>query len=200
MKVTTGGTTQEQVEADERLIKDKAEKFTNMIWKASTEVGFGIKGRFVIAWYCEDAGNEPSGYGPKWKENVARDCDDDGVNTCYVEHALKEHNKLRAEHRGGGALLPHESASRAIQREMDRDDFDGTPISVDDRGVFRECGQNVFTETSTDAARRLAVTETDVATKAWYAGQAWYDFDTGTPRVPKNNRSAADDAKVKLAE
>lgn len=26
--------------------------FANIIWGATTKVGFGVRGRWVIAWYC----------------------------------------------------------------------------------------------------------------------------------------------------
>ena len=28
-------------------------KFTKMVWKKTTRVGFGVKGKWVVAWYCE---------------------------------------------------------------------------------------------------------------------------------------------------
>jgi hypothetical protein len=43
-------TLEQDVENQEFI--DDAEKFTRMVWKATTEVGFGIRGRFVVAWYC----------------------------------------------------------------------------------------------------------------------------------------------------
>jgi hypothetical protein len=102
-------------DAEDRQFAEEAEAFTRMVWKATTEVGFGIKGRFVVAWYCEAEGNTPNGYGEKWGNNVARDCDDDGVNTCYVERALKKHNDLRAQHKGGKPLTHYNAASQYIQ-------------------------------------------------------------------------------------
>lgn len=32
--------------------KKKSLQFTNMLWKSSKKVGFGIKGKFVLAYYC----------------------------------------------------------------------------------------------------------------------------------------------------
>jgi len=39
--------------------KEKSKAFTNMMWKGTKNVGFGIKGKFVVAWYCP-AGHKKS--------------------------------------------------------------------------------------------------------------------------------------------
>lgn len=30
----------------------KMAKFTQLIWKATSTVGFGVKGKYVVAWFC----------------------------------------------------------------------------------------------------------------------------------------------------
>lgn len=154
------------VDADQAKINAAAESFTRMIWKETTEVAFGIKGRFVLAWYCSVAGNTPAGYAG-WDKQVARDCDEDGVNTCYAEMARAEHNRVRAAHAGGRALVAHESASRAIQRAMDAPGFDGR---IADRGLYADCGENVYTAASATPKALKEVLETNVATTTWYDG------------------------------
>jgi hypothetical protein len=40
--------------------KDKsaaALRFTQMVWRGTSTVGFGVKDKWVIAWYCNSAGN-----------------------------------------------------------------------------------------------------------------------------------------------
>ena len=37
---------------------NEALKFTQLIWKSSTTVGFGIKDSVVVAWFCPE-GNQP---------------------------------------------------------------------------------------------------------------------------------------------
>jgi hypothetical protein len=32
-------------------------RFTQMVWKNTSKVGFGVKGDTVIAWYCAARGN-----------------------------------------------------------------------------------------------------------------------------------------------
>jgi hypothetical protein len=51
---------------------------------------------------------------------------------------------------------------------MNESSFDGT---ITDRGIYAECGENIYTETSDDDDKLAAVANTDVATQAWYAGQ-----------------------------
>jgi len=162
-----------------------------MVWKDTIEIGFGIKGRFVVAWYCEKKGNTPATYGADWKKNVIQDCEDDGMNTCYVEMALKEHNRLRSRHQfskklenKSKKLEKYDAASRWIQEKMNASDFNGKIL---DKGVYNDCGENIYDAGATaDAAALVALKETNVATTAWYAGQQWYDYDKGTARDPGN--------------
>jgi len=34
--------------------KKDADMFARLIWKSTTKVGFGQKGKYVVAWYCEE--------------------------------------------------------------------------------------------------------------------------------------------------
>jgi hypothetical protein len=61
--------------------------FTKMVWKKTKRVGFGVRGKWVIAWYCESqpASNSP---GPVFVRNVGKKCiDQEGVQTCYNKMA-----------------------------------------------------------------------------------------------------------------
>jgi hypothetical protein len=72
-------------------------KFTQMVWKDSTKVGFGIRGKWVVAWYCDSAGNtgSPSNY----VANVGEECIiTNRVNKCYNDLAVEAHNNYRKEH------------------------------------------------------------------------------------------------------
>lgn len=50
-----------------KLVKDKKDDatttksntYTQLVWKTSKKVGFGIVGKFVVAWYCDKKGNDP---------------------------------------------------------------------------------------------------------------------------------------------
>lgn len=44
---------------DKAPTKIKADTYTQLLWKTSTKVGFGIKDKFVVAWYCDKKGNDP---------------------------------------------------------------------------------------------------------------------------------------------
>jgi hypothetical protein len=54
--------------------KIKSDTYTQLIWKTSTKVGFGIKGKFVVAWYCDKKGNV--------RDGKAKDSKD--VETLYL--------------------------------------------------------------------------------------------------------------------
>jgi len=118
--------------------EQKAEggEFTRMVWGETTTVAFGISDRYVFAWYCAPQGN--TGAVDNWKKNVKKDCVKDGVDTCYVEMALKAHNEKRARHRGGRPLEADAAASKAIQAELDKEGFSGV---INNRpNQFLDCG------------------------------------------------------------
>jgi hypothetical protein len=79
--------------------KKDGQKFTSMMWRASKKVGFGISGKYVVAWYCP-TGNDPD----TDKDYLKNVCEKDKClkclkedkkngnkkwNTCYNEIALK---------------------------------------------------------------------------------------------------------------
>jgi hypothetical protein len=78
--------------------KELALKFTQMVWKGTKRVGFGVKDRWVIAWYCEDKG--AVGDAEAFKKNVGKMCveKDKKMNSCYNDKALKKHNEYRKAH------------------------------------------------------------------------------------------------------
>jgi len=103
-----------------------------------------------------------------------------GVDTCYVEMALKAHNQKRAAHKGGVPLKAYDAASKAIQDAMNKagDAFDGKIKNTDI--TFNDCGENVFEDKQAIAtgitpaaklAKLKAVRETNIATNNWYSGE-----------------------------
>jgi hypothetical protein len=40
--------------------KRAADAFTQLVWKGSTRIGLGIKGKWVIGWFCQSKGNDPA--------------------------------------------------------------------------------------------------------------------------------------------
>jgi hypothetical protein len=83
-------------DADPKDKKAESDKFTQVVWKATEEVGFGIAGKYVVAWYCK-AGNTKGDY----LKNVADKCildDHEKINECYNVRALKAHNAKRIDH------------------------------------------------------------------------------------------------------
>ena len=111
-----------------------------MVWKATTKVAFGVKDKWVIAWYCETKGN--NGGPADYKANVGDKCiNDDGVNTCFNDLALKAHNAKRTDHKAK-PLRWHAEAAKALQGLMDADDFEGTVGSKPT--AYSDCGENVI--------------------------------------------------------
>jgi hypothetical protein len=151
-----------------------------MVWAETTKVAFGIRGRWVYAWYCEKEGNQ--GDEEDYKKNVKKDCVKDGVDTCYLELALQAHNEKRARHRGGRPLEADLAASKHIQKILDKegDNFSG---SISDRpNPFDDCGENVYKHPEESEAELKKVKNENVATDYWYSGESEYDYSTGKPR------------------
>jgi len=76
---------------------DKMLQFTQMVWKNTSKVGFGVRGKWVIAFYCLQKGNV--GIPADYKANVGEECMKTGeYNKCYAKLALAAHNKKRGFH------------------------------------------------------------------------------------------------------
>lgn len=148
----------------------------------TSKVAFGIKGKFVIAWYCDKAPNLPN-LGPVFKDNVGKSCleflsgpkKDSYYNKCYNDRARKAHNDKRGLHEAR-ALTLNKAASAEIQRMlnvMTRENAVEMPSSSKRPTAFRNCGQNIFKTTSSWSAFL-----TNGATDDWYAGNSDYNFNT----------------------
>jgi hypothetical protein len=78
----------------------ESDQFTQLVWKRTQSVGFGIRGNTVVAWYC-DAGNTPRTESA-FMQNVSKVCvqgtGQNIWNVCYNERALKKHNSYRIIH------------------------------------------------------------------------------------------------------
>jgi hypothetical protein len=151
--------------------------FSNMMWRQTTQVAFGIRGRHVIAWYCNKGApapeEKPSSYN-LFKENVGRLCIVDGYNDCYNQKALAAHNDAREKHQGYVKLELDTEIAKFIQAQLDHPDFTGT---IGKRGKYENCGQSVFT--LTDMTKLSDVLLTNMASDFWYKGIKYYDFETG---------------------
>jgi len=113
-------------------------QFVQVVWAASTKVGFGVKDKYVVAWYCKAA--EP-GSASKSFENVGEVCNTQGFNKCYNDRALGDINRKRKYH-STGPLTLDDRAARALQLEMNRGRFDGVMPPAGDRDpTFADCGQ-----------------------------------------------------------
>lgn len=96
----------------------EAFKFTKMVWRKTTRVGFGVKGKWVVAWYCESqpASNSPAA---EFVRNVGAKCVDSAkVNVCYNELANAAHNERRTKHEAS-PLVWEGAIAAALQQAMD---------------------------------------------------------------------------------
>lgn len=99
-------------------VKSSAYQFTQMVWKgkAMKKVGFGIKDKLTVAWYCP-TGNSPD-TAQDFKDNVCEAgcpkwCVTDTVNKCYNEKQIAKHNELRDRHGSKGLVFDHDIAKAA---------------------------------------------------------------------------------------
>jgi uncharacterized protein YkwD len=181
--------------------------FTRMMWKKATKVGFGIRGKWVIARYCDDnmaytpATSYPQQHawpfypwptrtvadanGKKFigfktiQKNVGKLCIKEGYNACYNEAALAAHNSARARLEGYVPLTLDIEMAKTIQALIEKAGFSGA-ITAAERGAYASCGENVFG--LTDLSKLSDVYLTDLATDTWFEGRDAYDFAAGRPK------------------
>lgn len=158
----------------------RAFEFTKMVWKKTLKVGFGVKDKWVIAWYC-DSQPKSNSPGPEFVRNVGAKCiNADGVNTCYNLMATTQHNERRAAHES--PLLTWDAPiAKAVQQTLDglSKDNDVRTMGVS-AGLQFACSQNIYEEKDPTKAASLLITE--AATAAWYAGNKDYDFAAGAAK------------------
>jgi hypothetical protein len=117
---------------------DKMLKFTQMVWKNSSKVGFGVKNNMVIAWYCDAKGNV--GGADDFKANVGARCDKDTYNKCYAERALKAHKLKRKYHEAHTPEIKLDIAnSKELQLAMNANNYDGAAPSAK-----TDCSDSMF--------------------------------------------------------
>jgi hypothetical protein len=168
--------------------------FAQMVWKSSSKVGFGVFDKYVVAWYCETAG-EPKN-AAKSKLNVGKICYKHGYNRCYNDLALAAHNKMRKNHKADPVVFD-EDAARAIQHELNRGDFKGQmPVITKRAKVFQGCGEAIFYQP--DAKKKHEVSTSNIATDKWYSGINSYDFSSHTPKTAAGTEYTAEKGECRL--
>jgi hypothetical protein len=176
-----------------------------MLWRDTQTVAFGIKGKYVAAWYCSPTGKTNSnGAGvdsaklvETFKANVLKSCLDlytpptggapQMYNICFNQRETAAHNAKRALHEAKSLTVKAEMA-REVQRQLNalpRGEAVSMPAASARPAAYRECGENVFTTTE-----RERVFTATLATEGWYAGAAQYDFATHAPKNPAATRES----------
>lgn len=150
-----------------------------MLWQGTTKVGFGVHGKYVVAWYCEDKAEATNT--ERALKNIGKSCLDNGYNDCYNEIALKAVNKSRINH-SVSPLKLNEGAAREIDYHLSAQrpgDF-YMPDPSDRGWKYTGCYQSVFLES--DVALRPKVSSTAAAPQYWYDGASFYDYVRGQPK------------------
>jgi hypothetical protein len=161
-----------------------------MLWKGSTTVGFGLKGKYVIAWYCPK-GN--TGDFKVFKKNVGTKCiaTDGDMNKCFNDRALKAANAKRKLH-GSPALKLDADAAKAIQNLMDADGYKTAggkgPVTLGAGSAFKKCGQIHYNYSEQDSDGAAIVMTTDNTIDTWYKGKQFYDFTKGVLKRPADQK------------
>ena len=170
-------------------------QFAQLLWADTTEVGFGISGKFVVARYCK-AGNTPLGNQYEYAKNVA---DEGGLpicpkqipglpfDNCFNTRALTAANLRRGQALAGALKLDTGYAAGAQTWADELEKRGSIAASGKSDGRPDGCAENVFEQT--DPSKRANSAIRDDATDAWYAGNADYDFATHRPKSPDNQLS-----------
>lgn len=176
-----------------------------MLWRSTRTVAFGIKGKYVAAWYCVPSGKTDSNADgvdadkkvKTFKANVLKSCLDlytpptggalQMYNVCFNERETTAHNAKRALHEAR-VLDAKAEIAREVQRQLNAlptGEAVSMPAASARPAAYRECGENVFTTTE-----RERVFTATLATEGWYAGAAQYDFATHAPKNPQVTRES----------
>lgn len=192
-----GESTYDYVNGEPKDAKDKAKsmKATNLLWKSSTLVGFGIKGKFVLAYYCAPAAYKDTKKDYKMnvcKKDECKLCTESkdgktkfGYNKCYNKLSLEKHNLYRIDHTSPKFAAYDEETAKMAQKQADKVDKDGkltaTESKKDDGTLFtnNKCKENQFKFDGTQNPESVwDVLNTDLAIKNWYENEAKYDYKT----------------------
>jgi len=105
-----------------------------MVWKRTKRVAFGVKGKWVIALYCDAAGN--TGGAPGFKANVGNHCvDAQKVNKCFNKYATDHHNAFRINHEASN-LKWDGGIAKTIQLKMNAATNIGSDVNLDVTGTY----------------------------------------------------------------
>jgi hypothetical protein len=161
-------------------------EFTQMVWKNTSKVGFGVRGKWVIAFYCEQKGNV--GIPADYKANIGAECMKTGeYNKCYAKLALAAHNKKRGFHElAKFQLTLDESMSKNLQNAINSNTYKGEVITSPQ--LPATCSDNIFE--LADPAKLATLATSDEATEYWYRGKIYYDYKKGAIKSKLENTSA----------
>jgi uncharacterized protein YkwD len=76
--------------------KDRYAEFANVVWQSTTRAGFGHKGEWVVALYCQTKAT-PFDQSAN-QDNIGRQCSTQGINQCLNDELRKLHNDKRLLH------------------------------------------------------------------------------------------------------
>jgi hypothetical protein len=166
---------------DDATKKLQVDNLTQLLWSSSQKVGFGIKGRNVVAWYCKKGNTGGSDKVKAYKANVGQKCvaEANGADECFNAAALKAINLKRKDH--GSKALIKGSDAKMIQGFMNA--YTGTDMKTEMKAKLDankpNCGMNIYEYIGASAQNMRILKNTDLAVQSWYDKQMWYNFKTG---------------------
>lgn len=186
----------------------KAKHYAQLLWRDSTDVGFGIAGAYVVARYCVE-GNNPLDNVPAYGLNVCpvggcpacpTPIPGIGYDNCYNDIALDGANLKRGESQSSPVALDTDTAAGAQKwaETLDsRGSITSSIVGLGDNERPDGCAEILFEQTDANKVDTLA-TSLD-AIDAWYAGNTEYDAEKGAPKTPDDaQKKALSDNYTKL--
>jgi hypothetical protein len=160
------------------------------MWDGSETVGFGVKGKWAAAWFCDYTGGDHADSSPQeYVDNIEDVClvgavkaeNFAGYNRCYNNAALQYHNEKRSLHKDTPLLVLDEKIATAIQKAMDKTEFTTKNTGViADKGDYVNCGEGKFEQTVVAKVKDLATS--NAASERWYKGESDYSYEKGTAK------------------
>lgn len=169
------------------------------MWKSTKKVGFGIKGKYVVAWYCPK-GNDPA-TSKDFKKNVCKKdgcklCLEDkkgvkyGYNKCYNDDAVKSTNLVRGKHNGKKVEFG-EDVAKGAQAHADKLKTDDklSESAKGDGKARKKCWENTYKLPDGKDEFDLAQFDSDsvnIALNDWHKQVSLYNFKDGKAKDDKD--------------
>jgi hypothetical protein len=155
-----------------------------LVWKATTSVGWAKTSTEQVAMYCPKATTDTQS---TFKANVGASCvdaDKQNYNKCFNK-VLRDASNAKRKLHGAAPLAEDNSTGGTLQGKLDDIDADDWPATTaPDLAAGTGCQDIFYKFEGGNGASDKAFMTTPLAVNEWYSFSKFYDFDKGTTIYP----------------